>query len=329
MVIPIHGDAPWVLKSLESVVNQVYPNVELVIVFDRVSKETESSVNDFCRSLPIRIQIQKSAEPGIVAALNLGVDVSNGDLIARLDSDDVMLPERLSLQTEAFLKDPELVVVGSQVKFISSSDELIGQSVYPVTDDDLRFHFLYRNPIAHPSVVFKRDVFLKVGGYRQFSEGAEDYDLWIRMSQHGSICNLRKSLTCYRRSSYQVTAKNHGKQIYLDSIVRIENQDQILSSTVGTFLMQEELKKAVSTIDVRRLHRDLLHLTKQKSRKNYCDLTSSDFVNKALRIKKAKSPLINLMGLTYLFLAFLYNPFKSLRLLSSMFYLKKASTNEN
>ncbi len=328
VVIPIHGEAPWVIESLESVANQNHSNIELVIVFDRVSKRTELLVLEFCKSSTLRFKIEKSSEPGIVAALNLGVGISNGELIARLDSDDVMATERLTLQTEEFLKDTNLVILGTQVTYISSSNELIGQSLYPLTDADVRFQFMYRNPVAHPSVVFKRDVFLKVGGYRQFSEGAEDYDLWIRMSQHGVIRNLSRSLTFYRRSSRQVTTINYSKQIHLDSVVRIENQDAIFSSSIGTFLRQEEIESPIVPIGLCKFHRELLDATKKKSRRNYYKLTSSNFLNKALRSRKAKSPFGNLRSIVFIILAFLLSPDNSSRLIMSMYRIKKYSTHE-
>ncbi len=328
VVIPIYGEAPWVIESLESVTNQNYSNIELVIVFDRVSKKTESLVLEFCNNSTLTFKIVKSSKPGIVAALNLGVGMSNGELIARLDSDDVMVTERLTLQAEEFLRDTNLVLLGSQVRYISSSNELIGQSLYPLTDADMRFQIMYRNPLAHPSVVFKRDIFLKVGGYREFSEGAEDYDLWIRMSQHGVIRNLSRPLTFYRRSTHQVTTMNYSRQIYLDSIVRIENQDAIFSSSIGTLLTQEEIESPIETHGLTRFHRVLMEATKKKSRRNYINLTSSNFLNKALRFRRAKSPLGNLRFITFFTLAFLYSPHYSSRLIKSMYRLKKYSTHE-
>jgi len=311
------------------VVNQNYPSVEMILVYDRISKNAEKAISDYCKTVDLPTIVKETTHPGIVTALNLGVKSSTGKFIARLDSDDIMAPERLSIQIKHFLEDPNLVILGSQIKFISESNEFIRQSAYPTYENAIRNHFVFHNPIAHPSVMFRSDIFEKVGGYREFSAGAEDYDLWLRMSQFGSVKNLNQVLTYYRRSSQQETVRNFGKQLHLDSIVRIENQDLILYSNVGTFLDSARLDNPLSSVEIQSVRNKLMKDSRERSFRNFRVLTSSELLNRGFRIKKCKSTKTRLIGLIYLFAAFVCSPLRSFRLIAPKFSGRREFKSEN
>jgi glycosyltransferase involved in cell wall biosynthesis len=145
--------------------------------------------------------------PGISHALNLGIRESSGELIARIDADDLMRKDRLTLQNAFLEKHPEVVCVGSQVAKINVNEMVIGISCYPERNKQITKTLLFRNCIAHPSVMYRRSAILKVGGYRPEFDGVEDYDLWLRLSVTGQIRNLKTRLTSYRVWENQVTRK--------------------------------------------------------------------------------------------------------------------------
>jgi glycosyltransferase involved in cell wall biosynthesis len=180
---------------------------ESVIILDRASKEIEA----YARNLTLesaKFKVVVSKKPGISHALNTGIRESSGEFIARIDADDVMHKDRLMLQKNFLEKNHAVVCVGSQVTKINIHGTRIGRSSYPVSNEQITSTLLFRNCIAHPSVMYRRSSFLEVGGYRPDFDGVEDYDLWLRLSLIGQIRNMKSTLTSYRVWDNQITRKN-------------------------------------------------------------------------------------------------------------------------
>jgi glycosyltransferase involved in cell wall biosynthesis len=153
------------------------------------------------------IKVFVSKLPGISHDLNLGISESSGELIARIDADDLMRKDRLSLQKAFLEKHPKVVCVGSQVTKINVDGIVIGESNYPASSKEITRTLLFRNCLAHPSVMYRRSSIVEVGGYRPEFDGVEDYDLWLRLSMTGQIRNINARLTSYRVWENQVTSK--------------------------------------------------------------------------------------------------------------------------
>lgn len=208
VIIPVHGDAPHLSSTIESIRMQSLIEFESVIILDRASKEIEA----YARNLTLesdKFKVVISKNPGISHALNTGIRESSGEFIARIDADDVMHKDRLMLQKNFLEKNHAVVCVGSQVTKINVHGTRIGRSGYPVTNKQITSTLLFRNCIAHPSVMYRRSSVLHVSGYRPDFDGVEDYDLWLRLSMIGQIRNMQLALTSYRVWENQITKKKH------------------------------------------------------------------------------------------------------------------------
>jgi glycosyltransferase involved in cell wall biosynthesis len=147
---------------------------------------------------------------GIVSALNTGISNSSGIYIARLDADDCMSSDRLKIQVDFLKSNPHIGVVGSQVTYINEVGDKIAESRYLngyVFDSPNSFK---NCSIAHPSVMIRRDVLEKVGGYTSLLiyrgvDFAEDFFLWLRISKISLLFNLQDPLTYYRQHENQVS----------------------------------------------------------------------------------------------------------------------------
>ena len=203
--MPVFGKAPHLEDALGSILGQSLKSWKLCIVLDRPSPATLDLAISFSASEP-RISFIESLRPGISAALNLGISVSHSKFIARLDSDDMMAPNRLATQLREMEKDPRLVVLGSQSLYVDDMGKEIGRSHLPQSKVSIRYLLPIHNVVSHPTVMMSRAAVIEVGGYNPLYDGVEDYLLWLQLSRIGDIRNCGSCLTAYRVHSSQFTA---------------------------------------------------------------------------------------------------------------------------
>jgi glycosyltransferase involved in cell wall biosynthesis len=206
VLIPIHGDAPYLKNVLESIRYQELVAIELVVVLDRPSPSLKIQVESSLENMKMT-KILVSPGSGISEALNFGLSHCLGNYVARIDSDDEMTKDRLIKQRQFLDNNPKINCVGTQIIKISEKNTVIGKSRYPSNLLVLNQILRIRNCVAHPSVMYRRDEVLKIGGYRTIFDGTEDYDLWIRFSRKRQIANLDEFLTRYRIWNSQDSAK--------------------------------------------------------------------------------------------------------------------------
>ena len=146
-----------------------------------------------------RIKLSRNIVGGLPFNLNYGVNLSQGSLIARMDADDVCHLQRLEKQVAYYNDYTEVSVLGTGYQEINENGQTGIFYVPQVTNEKIRQEMLWTCSIVHPTVMFKKDIFLKFMGY-QFSLYAEDYDLWLRMMHNPEVifANIPESLFLYR-----------------------------------------------------------------------------------------------------------------------------------
>jgi glycosyltransferase involved in cell wall biosynthesis len=199
-------------EAISSVIDQTHKDFEFIIVDDGSRDGTRALIEAFADSR-IRL-ISLPVNRGLVHALNVGLSEARGTLIARMDADDICLPTRLELQAAHFLDDKSLAVLGTSYTSIDPAGRVIGESASlptgPRITDILRTQ---GNCIAHPTVMMRKDLCLKVGGYRDLGgRYAQDYDLWLRMAEIGRLDNLATPLLNYRVHDKQVSFQKFLEQ---------------------------------------------------------------------------------------------------------------------
>lgn len=139
----------------------------------------------------------------IVSALNIGLNKCSFEYVARIDHDDIMLPNRLYNQVKFLNENKNVSAVGGQLELIDKNGDFIGMAYYPITKCEISMSHKYINPLAHPAVMFKKSEVLKVGGYQE--NYPEDWDLWVRLLSKGRIANLPTPVIQYRVHSEQLS----------------------------------------------------------------------------------------------------------------------------
>jgi hypothetical protein len=194
----------FLAECLNSVACQDYLNIDVLIVLNgKAIHERTALVQEFTE-YPRNLKFVLSKKEGIVSALNLGLELSSNEYIARIDADDVMPLNRITLQIAKFIQDSEIVCIGGQLEYLAATP---GQEHpgYPLTDEGFR-HALYRfSPLPHPGVMYKKSAVVLAGMYREKFPYIEDWDLWTRLAEQGKIFNLPEPTVYYRIHSNQST----------------------------------------------------------------------------------------------------------------------------
>lgn len=201
VLLPVHNGGDHLQEAISSILNQTYRHFELVII-DDASTDLSYSV---CRGFddPRIVLLRNGANYGIPASLNRGLSIARGELIARIDADDLALPARLEAQVNAFRLEPNLGLVGS---WMQAFGERAFVSRYPVDSATIRLSTLFRTPFGHPSVMFRaRWLYGEKGYYNENLPRAQDYELWARIVRLWECRNLPQVLTVYRMHPAQAT----------------------------------------------------------------------------------------------------------------------------
>jgi hypothetical protein len=186
--MPVFNAEPWLRETLASIFCQTLPNFELIAV-DDASSDGSYEILQSAAAGDHRIQVLRSPEKGIVAALNYGVAQSRGLYIARMDADDLMPPERLELQADFLECHSDVAVVTGHVAYLGDAEKNAGYARYVdwlntiQSSADFVCRQFIESPVAHPSVMVRREVML-ANPYRH-GDFPEDYDLWLRLLAQG------------------------------------------------------------------------------------------------------------------------------------------------
>ena len=187
-------------------------NVKLILIFKDEEQSFLGKLRDYSSQFE-NVEFLQVKQGGLAHALATGVVQSTTEYVARIDSDDMVLPGRFELQLAYLTENPRVAVVGSQVEYINQNGSKLGKSEYPESPEHVRNRLVEGCHIAHPSVMFRRSSILKAGNYKEYySVGgisiAEDYYLWLRVLDFFEIANLHQPLTQYRNHADQVSGKN-------------------------------------------------------------------------------------------------------------------------
>lgn len=207
IVMPLYNeDINFFTKALESIFSQSFKKFELIIVDDSSDLKCHTHILKNFGNDPRLKYYKNNKRMGLAKSLNLGLLYCSGDYVCRMDSDDIATVDRLECQL-AFLKEHKNIdVVGSNINLIDKESLPIGFRKYPETNEEFRKKLHFTSPIAHPTVMFRRQVYMKYGGYIEKFNRAEDLDLWLRWSNLGvSFANIQQPLLFYRMISPERT----------------------------------------------------------------------------------------------------------------------------
>lgn len=208
VLMPVYNCELYIKEAIDSILNQTFTDFEFIIIDDASTDKTVDIIKTYSDE---RIKlIVKPLNTGYTNSLNYGLQVAKGEYIARMDGDDISLPERFSKQVDFLDENPEIALCGTALRIIGS-DIII---CYPEEHNSIKLNLLKRNCITHPSVMLRKCILDKYSFiYDIAKEPAEDYDLWIRLSAVSKLYNLQEVLLNYRIHEPQVSQIRNWQQI--------------------------------------------------------------------------------------------------------------------
>lgn len=207
VLVPAYNCETYVAEAVSSMLSQTFADFELLVIDDGSTDATRAALESI-HDPRLRL-VSNPRNLGLIATLNRGLDLATGRYIARMDADDISAPERLEKQVEFLESHPDVDVLGTMVNLIDEEGRIFGSlSNYPTSAEDVRTYLLRECCLVHPTVMFRKEVVRAAGGYDASARHAEDYDLWLRLSDRHLIANLPEKLVSYRMHRNQVSIKN-------------------------------------------------------------------------------------------------------------------------
>lgn len=198
VVMAVYNSQSTVEAAIESIRQQTYSKFTFVIIDDG-STDATSELLKTAAFLDTRIElIRNKTNKGLAASLNIGWRLGGGDIIARMDADDISMPCRFAKQIDFLATHPEIDVLGTAKVAVDSAGRLLGYGYRPEWHEEIVTRMYRINPFIHPSVMMRRRFLEALGGYDERLRRAEDRDLWLRGYKRFRYHNLQQPLVRYR-----------------------------------------------------------------------------------------------------------------------------------
>jgi glycosyltransferase involved in cell wall biosynthesis len=203
--MPVHNAEPYLGAALDSILGQSWTDLEFVVVDDGSTDGSRATLERYAGQDPRLRLLASDRNEGIVRALNRGLAACSGEYIARMDGDDIALPDRLARQVAYLRAHPEASVVGGALSYIDAA----GRELGVIRRSDLGRSLLAVNPLFHPTVMLRRTHLQDQGlGYEERFRYAEDYYLWLLLSTRGQLAALDEVVLKYRLSAAATRFQN-------------------------------------------------------------------------------------------------------------------------
>ena len=234
VIMPAYNAEAYIKEAIDSILGQSFSDLELIVINDCSVDSTETVILGYsdCRIL----YLKNEKNMGVAATLNRGLEVASGEYIARMDSDDIALPERLTQQVQFLDEHPDYAICGSSL-IVFGKNQHDRPFPYPVTDKEIRANMIFNSPFAHPSIMMRAEMLKQCGRYYdQNYEKAEDFELWYRLLRYGKGYNFQQPLLRYRHHGKQVRTANAAEQ--KEAVLRLRNR---MVQEMGAGLTDEEM----------------------------------------------------------------------------------------
>ena len=217
VLMAVRDGAPWVREAAQSVLAQTASDLELIVIDDG---STDRSADALASMNDARLRVERQPPKGLTVSLNRALSLARAPLIARLDADDLAVPERLACQRSFLDAHPDVGLLGTGAQEVDTSGREVSVVVPPEEDAAIRHALIRRNPFIHSSVMARRSVLVAAGGYDERLPVAQDYDLWMRMSRITHLANLPTPLVVRRLLPGRISATRDTERLAAEARVK-------------------------------------------------------------------------------------------------------------
>jgi glycosyltransferase involved in cell wall biosynthesis len=220
VVMSVHNDDAYLRTAVESILSQAEVDLEFIIVDDGSSDDSPRILVEYA-ARDDRVRIIRQENAGLTKALIAACNAASGEFIARQDADDLSLPGRLAKQVHLLRSDSRLVFVSCQAQVIAPEGEVVLSHTRPVTPEAATNLLLHggSGPPGHGTVMFRRDAYVRAGGYRPEFYFAQDCDLWFRLAEQGLLSYRPEFLYQYRLAPGSLSgSRNPIKRLFANAV---------------------------------------------------------------------------------------------------------------
>ena len=216
VVLPVYNAEKYIAEAIDSILNQTFSDFELILIDDG-STDASLTILENYQAIDARIRLFSRENKGLVNTLNEGIDLARGVWLARMDADDIAMPQRFDRQLQ-HLEQTEADICGAWVSFFGTADKRVLK--HPITDEAIKISLLFGSVLAHPTVMMRTEL-IKSLRYDIAWEKCEDYDLWERADRVGwKMTNIPEVLLLYRQHDTQISTATSIKQQELTQKIR-------------------------------------------------------------------------------------------------------------
>jgi hypothetical protein len=222
VILPAYNCPSYIGVAIKSILDQTFDNFEFIIIDDGSTDDTPEVVRTFNDP---RIRFFQQHNQGLAATLNRGIEIASGKYIARMDQDDISMPERLAKQVNYLEAHPECGMVGTWADIYLEEKKTDKAHRHPSDNVILQCELLFNNPFVHSSMMLRKSVLEQVGGYSTDPERQppEDYELWSRIAHKYEVANIPETLHVYREIPRSMSRT--GLSPFLDHLVTISAEN--------------------------------------------------------------------------------------------------------
>jgi glycosyltransferase involved in cell wall biosynthesis len=256
VLMPVYNGERYLREAVESILDQTFTDFEFLIINDGSTDRTVKIIESYSDPRIRLVHNEKNMK--LIATLNKGLKLARGEYIARVDCDDISLPERLAKQVAFMDANPEVGVLGTAFQTIDSYGKSLNSPIlYPSQYSFLRWSLCFYSPIVHPTVMMRKELVLGADGYSPEAIHVEDYDLWRRLSGVTQLSNLQDVLIYLRKHDANVTEiylTEHFKNAeIINRLIISETLGEDISVELVRSLRNQEFKEVKDVIRVSNL----------------------------------------------------------------------------
>lgn len=222
VIISTYNRANYLEKAINSVLEQSYKDIELIIIDNGSIDETPKIIFELSKKdnrikiITNKINLKRGQ------SANRGIKEARGRYIARLDDDDYWIdPKKIEKQINFLEEHPDYVLVGGGMIVIDKDGKELFKCLFPEKDQDIKNSILFDNLFAHSSVVFRKDAWEKAGGYYNGEINLpEDWDLWLKLGKIGKFYNFQEYFLYYLQAGQNTFGQNSIKNLKINNKIR-------------------------------------------------------------------------------------------------------------
>lgn len=242
VLMPVYNGEKYLNEAIDSILNQTFTDFEFIILNDGSTDRTKEIILSY--DDPRIIYVNNIRNLKIATTLNKGLELARGKYIVRMDADDVSMRQRLAIQIDYMQSHPEITVCGSNLQVYEHPDQIWK---LPLNNEAIKVRLLFECSFYHPTVIFKKkDIYDIKGGYNPFFSGAEDYELWQRLSESSIIhfANLAEPLLIYRSHPSESRYDYKIKQLKLSCAISSKNIKRLqIDLNENDLLLHEQVSR--------------------------------------------------------------------------------------